>query len=70
MLCGYTHSFLFFSNLAEKNLLIVKKFSKCPKMASLVYERENCFSDLEEGNLYNFLGVGETRKDDVAGVGS
>ena len=29
-----------------------------------------CISDLEKGNQYNFLGVRETREDDVAGVGS
>ena len=33
--------FPFFSNLAEKNLLIVKNFLSIAKMASLVYEREN-----------------------------
>ena len=32
--------FPFFSNLAEKNLLRVEK--SVAKMASLVYERENC----------------------------
>ena len=43
MLGGYRHSFLLiFSNLAEKNLLIVKNFLSVAKMASLVYERENC----------------------------
>ena len=31
---------------------------------------EMYISDLEEGNQCNFLGVGETREDDVAGVGS
>ena len=32
----------FYFNLVEKNWLRVKKISKCAKMASLVYERENC----------------------------
>ena len=43
------HSFLFFSNLAEKNLLIVKNFLSVAKMASLVYERENCGGDDDGG---------------------
>ena len=42
MLGGYTQSSPFFSNSAEKNLLIVKNFLSVAKMASLVYERENC----------------------------
>ena len=35
-----SYIFSFFFNLVEKNLLIVKIVAK---MASLVYERENCF---------------------------
>ena len=50
MLGGYTQSSPFFSNSAEKNLLIVKNFLSVAKMASLVYERENCDGDCN-GNV-------------------
>ena len=45
MLGGYTHSSLFFSNLAEKICWELKNFLSVAKMASLVYERENCGGD-------------------------
>ena len=51
MLGGYTYSVLFFSKLAEKNLLRLEKISKCREnMASLVYEGKIAATSLI-GNL-------------------
>ena len=40
MIMGVSYIFSFFFNLVEKNLL--RNFLSVAKMASLVYERENC----------------------------
>jgi len=43
-----TYKLTFFSDLREKNSLIVKNFLSVAKMAWTVYETENCHPDARE----------------------
>ena len=45
-----TDKLTFFSNLVEKNSLIVKKFLSVAKMAWTVYETENCIPEVIGSN--------------------
>ena len=55
MLGGYTHSFPFFSNLAEKNLLMVKKFSKYRENGIACLRKGNCVAGRENFPRQNLI---------------